>query len=601
MDSGISSPDRELLGFPIAGVTQRSGRDPMKIATATLVASFALLAACAMQEQPTAAATIYFGGDILTMEGDTPTYAESVAVKDGRISFVGSKAEALKQQGPGTMLVDLQGKTLLPGFIDPHLHPILGSVILNTKFASPFDWTFPWGKAKAVRGNQAFMTKVIEYSNALDNPTEPLVIWGYMEPFHGAMSRQALDGVSTTRPIIIWQYSAHEVYFNTAALDFYKLTEAETKGNRQIDWKLGRYWEAGFFSVALPKLAPSLMGKEAMQAGLERFRAVTHQGGVTTVGDMATGSSGDLDGDVSLMSAALENADTPFRVQLTPDANTLGLQLGDGDMAIAFVKGLPKRNSPHLAFGNNIKLFSDGAFFGQAMQLEAPGYRDGHHGDWIMPPERLRSTMKLWWEQGYTIHIHCNGGLGLAVILDALEMLQKESPRQDHRLTIEHFGVSSAEQVKRLAALGAVVSANPYYMYSMADKYAEGNLDPKRASEIVRAGSLLASRVPFAFHSDFTMAPIQPLLLAWIAVNRVTAEGTVMAPDQRIPVYNALQAITSNAAFILRMDEQTGSIRAGKSADFVVLAQNPLKVDPMQIKDIRILETVYEGRSFPIQ
>ena len=126
------------------------------------------------QEQPAAAATIYSGGDILTMEGDTPTYAESVAVKDGRISFVGSRAEAMKQQGSGTKLVDLQGKTLLPGFIDPHLHPILGSVILN-------------GKAKAVRGN----------------PTEPLVIRGCMEPFHGAMSRQALDGVSTPRPIIM--------------------------------------------------------------------------------------------------------------------------------------------------------------------------------------------------------------------------------------------------------------------------------------------------------------------------------------------------------------------------------------------------------------
>ena len=83
----------------------------------------------------------------------------------------------------------------MPGFIDPHLHPILGSVILNTKFASPFDWTFPWGEAKAVRGNQAFMAKVIAYSKELSNPTEPLVVWGYIEPFHGAMSRKVLDGI----------------------------------------------------------------------------------------------------------------------------------------------------------------------------------------------------------------------------------------------------------------------------------------------------------------------------------------------------------------------------------------------------------------------
>ncbi len=138
-------------------------------------------------------------------------------------------------------------------------------------------------------------------------------------------------------------------------------------------------------------------------------------------------------------------------------------------------------------------------------------------------------------------------------------------------------------------------------MYSMADRFAAGNLDMVRASEIVRAGSLLANRVPFAFHSDFTMAPIQPLLLAWIAVNRLTAVGTVMAADQKIPAYNALQAITSNAAYVLRLEDQTGSIKVGLKADFVVLGENPMKVDRMKIKDVRVLETVFEGKSFPMR
>ena len=106
---------------------------------------------------------------------------------------------------------------------------------------------------------------------------------------------------------------------------------------------------------------------------------------MTTVGDVAT-------------------RDTPFRVHLAPDLNTLSVQLGDAAKAIALVKELPKRNSPHLAFSSSIKLFSDGAFFGQAMQIEAPGSKDGHHGDWIMEPERLRTAMKVWWDQGYTIH-----------------------------------------------------------------------------------------------------------------------------------------------------------------------------------------------------
>jgi predicted amidohydrolase YtcJ len=135
----------------------------------------------------------------------------------------------------------------------------------------------------------------------------------------------------------------------------------------------------------------------------------------------------------------------------------------------------------------------------------------------------------------------------------------------------------------------------------MADKYSAGNLGPERASEIVRAGSLLQDMARFGFHSDFSMAPARPLLLAWIGVNRVTADENVMAPEQKLPVYNALQAIMSNAAYMLRIEDKTGTIKANKKADFVVLAENPMKVDPLKIRDVRVLETVYEGRSFPIQ
>ena len=187
------------------------------------------------------------------------------------------------------------------------------------------------------------------------------------------------------------------------------------------------------------------------------------------------------------------------------------------------------------------------------------------------------------------------------MILDALEKIEKENPRKDHRLTIEHFGQSSDEQVTKIAVLGACVSANPYYLYSMGDEFADGNLGKERASEMVRCGSLLKNKIPFALHTDFTMAPLQPLLLAWIAVNRITANGTLMAPEQRIPVYNAMQAITYNAAYVLRMENEIGSIKVGKKADFVILAENPMKVDPMKIKDVKVLETVYEGKSFPIR
>ena len=274
--------------------------------------------------------------------------------------------------------------------------------------------------------------------------------------------------------------------------------------------------------------------------------------------------------------------------------------MGDGEKLVAYVESLKQKSTPHFIFDHSIKLFADGAFFGQAFQVEAPGYKDGHKGEWIMKPDRLEKAMRLWWNAGFDIHIHCNGSGGLTAILDVLEKLEKENPKKGLRLTIKHFGQSSPDQAKRIAAMGALVSANPYYLYSMGDKFAKGNLGQQRASEMVRAGSLLQHKVIFAFHSDFTIAPIQPLLLAWIGVNRITADGTLMAPNEKMPVYNALQAITSNAVFVLRMEDVTGSIKAGKKTGFVILTENPMEIDPMKIKDIKILETVFEGKSFPV-
>lgn len=561
--------------------------------SATVLAA-GMFSAATMAASPPAD-SVYFGGDILTMSGAAPNYVEALAVQDGRITAMGTKSAMLKLRGPATRLVDLKGQTLMPGFIDPHLHPILGSLILNAKFASPFDWSFPWGDAKAVRGGAAFIAKVKAYDAGLADPKEPLLVWGWLEPFHGPMNRQMLDAISTTRPISVWAYSAHEMIFNTAALNHYGLVEADAKGNSQIDFPNGRYLEAGFFTQAVPKIAPTMMSPAAVAEGMARFAALTQRAGVTTVGDMATGSSGDFAGDVKAMKANLDKPDTPFRVILVPDTNTLGLQMGDGAKLVAFVKALPAQNTEHLLFTNAIKLFADGAFFGQAMQIDPPGYRDGHSGEWIMQPDRLKAAMTLWWDAGYDIHIHCNGSGGLTVILNTLEALEAKSPRGDRRIVIEHFGVSTAAQAQRIAKLGAVVSANPFYFYSMADKYAAGNLGPERADELVRLGSLYANHVRFGLHSDFTMAPIDPLLLAWIAVNRVTADGKARGASEKVPVYTALQGITSNAAYALHMDDQIGSLGIGRKADFVILAQNPMKVDPAKLREIKVLGTVFEG------
>ena len=545
------------------------------------------------------ASFIVYGGDILTMEGEAPAYVEALVIQDGLIVFAGSKLEALNRAGAQPKEYDLKGKTLMPGFIDPHLHPVQGASMLMPKYATPFDWKFPWGNAPAVRGHDAFLEKIRSYSASLPTASEPLVVWGYLAPFHGDLERKMLDAISETRPIIVWSYSAHEFYLNTAALKAYGLTQEQVAGNPQADFAKGIYREAAAFDIVVPRILSVIMDPKQIPTGLRRLRDLAHLGGITTVGDMGTGSAGQLAKEVGAIRAILDNDATPFRMRLVPDAKTLDLLMQDDRKVIAKVKSLPDANSNRLLFGKQVKLYADGAFFAQAMQLESPGYSDGHKGEWIMAPDRLRRLVRLWWTEGYDIHIHCNGSLALTLILDSLEEAKSTHEGQDQRLIVEHFGVSTPEQVARLKKLGVAVSANPYYLYSMADTYAEGNLGPEQGAQIVRLGSLDRAGVPFALHSDFTMAPMEPLFLAWIAVNRVTALGTRMAPEEKISVYKALQGITINAAYVLRLETMIGSISEGKKADFVLLAENPLKVDPMKIKDIAILGTVFEGRPYP--
>ncbi len=234
------------------------------------------------------------------------------------------------------------------------------------------------------------------------------------------------------------------------------------------------------------------------------------------------------------------------------------------------------------------------------MQMKG-GYTDGHKGEWIATPQEIRAATKLYWDAGYQIHIHVNGDLGLDVVLDALERCMRENPRYDHRTVIVHFANSTDEQVARIARLGAIVSANPYYLAAFADRYGEVGLGPDRADSMVRLGAVAGRGVPISLHSDLPMGPARPLYLAWCAVNRVTTSGRIAAKDQRISVEQALRAVTINAAHSWRMEQEMGSIAPGKVANFTVLDDDPLAVDPIKLKDIPIWGTVFEGKVYPVK
>jgi predicted amidohydrolase YtcJ len=293
------------------------------------------------------------------------------------------------------------------------------------------------------------------------------------------------------------------------------------------------------------------------------------------------------------MKRFFERPDNPSRVMLMQMAG----RFDPADEA-AFASIKTRFAGPHIRVDRRAKLFADGAFFAQNMRMNAPGYADGHVGKWITEPADFNKQMAALWVAGYDLHIHVNGDEGLDMVLDAIVALDR---RLAQTITLEHLGFSTEEQNKRIANMGLMVSAQPNYIHVLGDVYSEHGLGPDRAASMSRLGSLEAKGVTLGLHSDFNMAPIDPLRLAWIAANRQTVDGNIKGAVERLSIEKALRAITIEAAEVIGMQELVGSIRAGKKADFAVLASDPAAGKREELKDVKVEGVVFEGVWYPAE
>jgi len=318
--------------------------------------------------------------------------------------------------------------------------------------------------------------------------------------------------------------------------------------------------------------------------------------GITTIAEPGFPSS-NFDLEYGLLKSEMEQK-PPYDVFLIPSGTYLYNAKGQSnENALAFMETLEEQyNTENIKFlPKQVKLFSDGAIYSQLMQMKE-GYLDGHEGEWMTPLDLFQQQLSFYWENGYQIHVHANGDLGIQQVLDFNQADQTKLAREDHRFTLHHMGYFTKDQVNQMDKLDIETSVNPYYLWALADKYSEVGLGSKRAESLVRVNSLMKKNIPVSFHSDFSMAPMEPLTLAWTAVNRETSAGNKVSQEERITAYQAMQAITINAAHTLRLEESIGSIVVGKKANFTLLEQNPLKVMPMQIKDIPVWGVVFEDQ-----
>ncbi len=551
--------------------------------------------------------TIFTARRIHTMDPSLP-HATAVGVIGDRIVAVGDLSSmAPWRKGRETIIDDrLADKIIMPGFIDNHLHPYLGAILTPMEIIAPEAWRMEGGRvAPAANTPERYRELLVERLAARPDKEDWFISFGYQPAEHGHWTRVELDELCPDRPVILLQRSYHESYLNSAALEKLGISPDVVDGHPQVDLARGHFFETGN-KIVVTRLLPYLMRPEWYHRGLNITADLMQQGGITTAADLVFGAV-DPEHELAALDACIEKPERPLRIVNVCDARSFsnraaGLKvMGVPTHCPEFAEGLKAidaiqaRSSRRIRFSKSVKLFADGAMFSQLMQMNPPGYIDGHHGEWLMAPEVLAEGVKVFWNAGYQIHVHVNGDGGMDAVLASLAAAQAQKPRFDHRFMMHHVGFHTNAQSTKMAALGAHASVNPYFIHALADDYSLLGLGPERAAQIVRAGSLIRSGIRVSFHSDFMMAPTEPLTLAWCAATRTTRSGREVCPEEQLTLEQALRGITIDAAFALHLDHEIGSIVAGKKADFTVLEDDPFDLGVKRLKDVRVAGTVFEG------
>ena len=547
--------------------------------------------------------TVFTAKKIITMTESMPT-AEAVAVADGKIVSVGT-LESLKPwlaQYPHEIDDTFAGKIIMPGLIDPHVHPSLPAVLTQFPFLAPDDWYLPTGEFPGAMTPSAYEASLKKLVAAHPNWEIPFIVWGYHQLWHGIIRRDALDAWFPDKPVILWHRSFHELIANSAGLKWLEVTAEQFKNNKDANWEEGHFWETGAqVLLAVSKMPALLFAPARYKQGMKTFYKMMHQAGITTVLDMGVGIFGDPFGEAALIRDVSNETQAPGRIILTPIITDF---LGRGispEEALKTCEKWETESTDRVQYDRHFKLMMDGAIYSGLSMYDFPGYVDGHAGQWMHPPETTKEFAEVFWKAGYQLHAHTNGDLSAAMLIDILRHLQDVKPRFDHRFTLEHYAYTNEDQVRQWAALGGLISTNPYYYYILSDIFSDEWLGADRGAQMVRLGMLERMGIPFTLHSDCPMAPLSPLTLAWVAANRVTINGNRHAPSEKISLDAALRAITIDAAWIMRKEDEIGSIRAGKRADFAILEQDPYEVGAEGLKDIPIWGVVFKGEAHPLE
>jgi predicted amidohydrolase YtcJ len=537
------------------------------------------------------AAVMYYGGDIITMEGDSAQYAEAVVVKDGQIVYVGSKDEAMKAAGDGHQMVDLQGKTLLPGFLDAHSHYINSLMVANQcKLYAP-----PSGPAKDVESIIAELKKFAEERKIPKG--EEIIGYGYDEnvmPEGKLLNRDDLDKAFPDNPVRVDHVSMHGTVLNSLAMKKYGFSaETKTPPGGVIVRKPGTNEPYGLImeTAYLPimeKTAPLTPEQEIewSKAGQMLYT----EAGITTAHEGVTHLP-----QLQTMKRASEAGANVIDIVAYPFITDLDNILKE------FPKEEWGKYNKGLKIGG-VKITIDGspqgrtAYFSTPYLTGGPGGEKNWKGELTFPQDMVNQMVKRVYDMNVPLILHCNGDASIDAFLKAYESARAGDYSKPWNVTAIHAQFMRKNQMEKFVKYNvrpSFYTLHTYYFYEAHLK----NRGKEQAQYISPMRDAMDAGMKPTNHTDFVVAPLDQMMMLWTAVNRISRAGAEVGPGQRVTPYEGLKTMTIHVAAQYDEEDSKGSLKAGKMADLVILDKNPLKVAPNDIKDIKVVETIKEGKT----
>lgn len=568
-----------------------------RCAATTAALAMLALGACTKSPQPASARSaasadiIYVGGDIVTLDDAQPS-VEALAVKDGKILAIGPRAEVEQAHGGSdTKVVDLGGRTLLPGFLDPHSHYI-NSLQVATQAAV---YPPPSGPGKDVASIIAAIQKLRDERRIPKG--ELIQAYGYDDtvmPAGRLLNRDDLDRAFPDNPVVVGHVSMHGAVLNSAALKMFGI-DASTKTppggiivrKPGTDEPYGLIMEMAYMPIfgQLPKPTPE-QEIEYTKVGQMLYA----QNGITTAHEGVTHAA-----DLEVMERATAAGANIIDVIAFPFITELDPILAKRPVATwgGYDRGLKI---------GGVKITGDGSPQGRTAYFTTPYLTGGPGGEqnWRGSPSFLGDTLEKMVQRVYEMDVplnyHANGDAAIDMLIRAVDKVTGGKPRPGWRVTLIHGQFTRKDQLDELKRLNIIPSFYTLHTYYFADAHIV-NRGRAQAMYISPMRDAIDKGLRPTNHTDFVVAPLDPMAVLWSAVNRVSRSGEQIGPDQRVTPLEGLKAMTINVAYQYGEQDSKGTLTAGKRADLVVLDANPLKVEPMKIRDIKVVETVKDGKT----